>query len=45
MNDFMMDICNHLYEFWVKEEVLKQYYLLHKIIAGLLDKNLDYQKQ
>ncbi len=44
-NGFIMDIRNHLYGYWAKEETLKEYYLLHIIVARLLDQNTDYKKQ
>lgn len=44
-NEFITDIRNHLYGYWTREETLKEYFLIHVIIARLLAGNKEYQKQ
>lgn len=44
-NEFITAVRNALYGYWISEEELKEYFLIHIIIARLLDENTDYKQQ
>lgn len=44
-NEFIVAIRDALYGYWYLEEELKEYFLIHIMIAKLLDSNINYKRQ
>ncbi len=44
-NEFIVAVRDALFGYWALEEKLKEYFLIHILIAGLLDTNKRYKKQ